>query len=101
MTSAVRVLTEHTHAVRKLGQAVAIKLDAMGFKVFAGCITTKGVESLEREGSERLDAFLFDVTKKEHVQQVRLRWSLTVASACAYFVRCTIRACVLIRVSST
>jgi len=50
------------------GNATALRLDAQNnVKVFAGCLTEKGVEELRSKGSERLVAFKLDVTKEASI----------------------------------
>ena len=51
------------------GNLLAKKLTSMGFNVFAGCLTEKGIADLEEVGSKKLKAFLLDVTKKEDIER--------------------------------
>ena len=50
------------------GKETAIRLDEMGFRVFASCLTEKGVESLQSSCSQRLVAFQMDVTKRDDIK---------------------------------
>ena len=49
------------------GKLLAKRLDSLGFHVFAGCLTEKGIADLETSSSERLKAILLDVTKSEDI----------------------------------
>ncbi|KAK0046178.1 retinol dehydrogenase 7 [Biomphalaria pfeifferi] len=50
------------------GQALALRLDALGFNVFAGCLTHKGSLFLSEKCSNHLYTFLLDVTKPESIE---------------------------------
>lgn len=54
---------------RGFGHALAIKLDQMGFKVFAGCLFNKGdgAEALKRICSDQLHVLQLDVRDPEQV----------------------------------
>ncbi|KAH9504254.1 Retinol dehydrogenase 7, partial [Bulinus truncatus] len=54
-----------------LGHALALKLDAMGFRVFAGCLVMggEGERALVKGASSRLTTLQMDVTKMEQVLQ--------------------------------
>ncbi|KAI9560428.1 hypothetical protein GHT06_014445 [Daphnia sinensis] len=51
------------------GNALAIKLDGIGFKVYAGCLDVRGegAQELKAKCSSRLHLIPLDVTKKEQV----------------------------------
>lgn len=49
------------------GKLLAKRLDSLGFQVFAGCLTEKGVTDLQASSSERLKAILLDVTNSEDI----------------------------------
>ena len=50
------------------GKETAIRLDEMGFRVFATCLTEKGAKSLKSSCSQRLMAFQMDVTKSSDIK---------------------------------
>ena len=50
------------------GNLLTKKLDAMGFHVFAGCLTQKGMEQLKGETSNKVRVVQMDVTKTESIQ---------------------------------
>lgn len=52
-----------TGASTGIGRATALRLDAAGWRVFAGVRREPDAESLRREGSERLAPVLIDVTE--------------------------------------
>ena len=54
---------------RGFGHALAIKLDQMGFKVFAGCLFNKGegAEALRKICSNQLDVLQLDVRDPDQV----------------------------------
>lgn len=56
-----------TGASTGIGRATALRLDAAGWRVFAGVRREPDAESLRREGSERLAPVLIDVTEAEQV----------------------------------
>ncbi|CAL1537396.1 unnamed protein product [Lymnaea stagnalis] len=51
------------------GQALSMRLDYLGFHVFAGCLTKDGCTYLSERASGRLFPFLMDVTKSESIEQ--------------------------------
>lgn len=51
------------------GRKAAVRLDQMGFRVFATCLTKEGAESLNHSCSKRLVAFRMDVTQRSDVQE--------------------------------
>lgn len=51
------------------GNLLAKRLLSMGFNVFAGCLTEKGIFDLQEIGNRNLNAFLLDVTKKEDIEK--------------------------------
>jgi NAD(P)-dependent dehydrogenase (short-subunit alcohol dehydrogenase family) len=56
-----------TGASTGIGRATALRLDAAGWRVFAGVRREPDAESLRREGSERLAPVLLDVTEAEQI----------------------------------
>nr|CAG4719766.1 Retinal Dehydrogenase A (RDH-A) [Leptochiton asellus] len=50
------------------GHLLALRLDEMGFRVFAGCLTDKGEDELRKNASKALHAFHFDVTQDMSLQ---------------------------------
>ena len=52
------------------GKETAIRLDQMGFHVFATCLTPAGEESLKAACSDNLQVYHLDVTRHEEVQHV-------------------------------
>ena len=50
------------------GKAIAIRLDKLGFNVFAACLTKEGQEFLTVACSERMKTFHLDVTISESIQ---------------------------------
>jgi NAD(P)-dependent dehydrogenase (short-subunit alcohol dehydrogenase family) len=63
MTRAVVV----TGASTGIGEACALYLDRMGFRVFAGVRKEADGEALKRQSSERLEAILLDVTEQDTI----------------------------------
>ena len=51
------------------GREAAARLDQMGFRVFATCLTKEGAQSLNQSCSKRLVAFKMDVTQRKDVQE--------------------------------
>ncbi|XP_045607758.1 D-beta-hydroxybutyrate dehydrogenase, mitochondrial isoform X2 [Procambarus clarkii] len=53
------------------GNTLALHLDNLGFRVFAGCLQAggEGAENLKRNGSQRLHVLQMDVTKQEQVDK--------------------------------
>uniref|UniRef100_UPI00398EB908 retinol dehydrogenase 5 n=1 Tax=Pristiophorus japonicus TaxID=55135 RepID=UPI00398EB908 len=51
------------------GNLLAKHLDRKGFRVLAGCLTQKGVDTLQRSNSSRLKAVLLDVTDYSSIQK--------------------------------
>ena len=52
------------------GEETAIRLDQMGFHVFATCLTPAGEESLKAACSDDLQVYHLDVTRHKEVQYV-------------------------------
>ncbi|KAK3723808.1 hypothetical protein QZH41_019488 [Actinostola sp. cb2023] len=50
------------------GRSTAIRLDELGFNVFATCLTNEGKESLEALCSPRFKAFIVNVTDSKQIQ---------------------------------
>ena len=55
------------------GREIAIRLDRLGFSVFAACLSREGERSLSTTCSERLTALHLDVTKEEDIENTRKR----------------------------
>ena len=51
------------------GNLFAQRLDKKGFHVFASCLTEDGKTLLEKNCSDRLTAFIMDVTNSDSVQK--------------------------------
>ncbi|XP_078390796.1 retinol dehydrogenase 5 [Cetorhinus maximus] len=51
------------------GNLLAKRLDRQGFHVLAGCLTQKGVDTLQRSSSSKLKAVLLDVTDHSSIQK--------------------------------
>ena len=51
------------------GNMLVKRLDELGFKCFAGCLTESGSEKLEKETSERVSVLNFDVTSTESIEK--------------------------------
>ncbi|XP_067832432.1 retinol dehydrogenase 5 [Heptranchias perlo] len=51
------------------GNLLAKRLDTQGFRVLAGCLTQKGVDTLQRSNSSILKAILLDVTDCSSIQK--------------------------------
>src|ERR1700680_5055199 len=51
------------------GHGVAVALDNLGYTVFAGCLTEKGVTELRTKLSSRSTPFQLDVTKQESIEK--------------------------------
>lgn len=45
-----------------------MRLDKRGLKVFAGCLTSKGVKELKDKTSPQLEAFICDITKEDDIR---------------------------------
>jgi NAD(P)-dependent dehydrogenase (short-subunit alcohol dehydrogenase family) len=56
-----------------IGRACAQRLDGSGFRVFAGVRKRGDAESLEQEGSERLEPVILDVTDESTIDATRER----------------------------
>jgi NAD(P)-dependent dehydrogenase (short-subunit alcohol dehydrogenase family) len=56
-----------TGASTGIGRATALRLDAAGWRVFAGVRKEEDAESLRRAGSERLEPLFIDVTDAEQI----------------------------------
>ena len=50
-----------------IGRATALRLDSAGFQVFAGVRNRGDAESIEAEGSERLEPVIIDVTEADTI----------------------------------
>ncbi|KAK3741605.1 hypothetical protein RRG08_050169 [Elysia crispata] len=50
------------------GRDLAIRLDTLGFPVFAGCLTNSGLESLAKISSSRLRTLNLDVTDQDSIR---------------------------------
>ncbi len=56
-----------------IGRACALRLDGAGFRVFAGVRNRGDAESLEAEGSDRLEPVILDVTDEGTIEATRAR----------------------------
>src|SRR4051794_8507537 len=56
-----------------IGRACAMRLDRAGFSVFAGVRNRGDAESLEAEGSDRLEPVIVDVTDEGTIEGTRAR----------------------------
>jgi len=56
-----------------IGRACALRLDRAGFRVFAGVRNRGDAESLDAEGSERLEPVILDVTDEGTIDATRER----------------------------
>jgi len=70
-----------TGASTGIGRATALRLDAAGWKVFAGVRREEDAASLREAGSERLAATILDVTDAEAIASVADRIAGAVGSA--------------------
>ena len=52
------------------GKNTAIRLDELGFRVIAGCLTKEGQENLQSVCSDRLVSVLMNVTDSKQIQDV-------------------------------
>ena len=52
------------------GRAIAIRLDTIGARVLATCLTKEGEQSLKSVTSSKLKTFQMDVTNSQQVKQV-------------------------------
>jgi 3-hydroxybutyrate dehydrogenase len=54
------------------GNALAARLDHLGFKVYAGCldVNSRGAQDLKAKTSDRVQLVSLDVTSQEHVDEV-------------------------------
>ena len=52
------------------GRETAIKLDKMGIRVLATCLTKEGEQSLKSVMSDKLITFQMDVTNSQQVEEV-------------------------------
>ena len=50
------------------GTALARRLDGLGARVFAGCLTEEGATKLRQQASSRLQAIVMDVTKTPSIE---------------------------------
>ena len=62
-----------TGASTGIGRATALHLDSLGFQVFAGVRKRGDAESLDEEGSERLEPVMIDVTDAGMIENTRER----------------------------
>ena len=62
-----------TGASTGIGRATALHLDRLGFQVFAGVRKRGDAESLDEEGSERLEPVMIDVTDEGMIEVTRER----------------------------
>ena len=51
------------------GQQLAVRLDAKGVNVVAGCLTSEGIQKLEEKTSKKLKTVLMDVKKIGDVEK--------------------------------
>jgi NAD(P)-dependent dehydrogenase (short-subunit alcohol dehydrogenase family) len=54
-----------------IGRASALRLDAAGWKVYAGVRKPGDADSLAAEGTDRLTPLILDVTREETIEQAR------------------------------
>lgn len=52
------------------GKEIAMRLDQLGFRVFATCRTKEGEDSLREVCSDNVKTFVMDVTDRGQVQEV-------------------------------
>ena len=62
-----------TGASTGIGRATALHLDSLGFQVFAGVRKRGDAESLDEEGSDRLEPVMIDVTDEGMIEGTRER----------------------------
>jgi NAD(P)-dependent dehydrogenase (short-subunit alcohol dehydrogenase family) len=70
-----------TGASTGIGRGCALRMDALGWRVFAGVRRASDGASLRAEASERLTPLMLDVTKMETVVQARQKVAEVVADA--------------------
>ena len=70
-----------TGASTGIGRAAALHLDRAGFRVFAGVRREADMESLRKEGSERLEPILLDVTNAAAIATATKRVEAEVGNA--------------------
>ena len=51
------------------GYMLALRLDSLGYTVYAGCLTENGANELKQRGSDNLQVILLDVTCSESIEQ--------------------------------
>ena len=51
------------------GRRLVLRLDTMGFHVFAACLTSSGSQQLSSETSERVRTILMDVTNDDDIER--------------------------------
>lgn len=73
MTNSDRGAVLITGSSTGIGRASALRLDGMGFQVFAGVRNRGDAESLEAEGSGRLEPVILDVTDEGTIAATRER----------------------------
>ena len=52
------------------GRGIAIKLDEMGVRVLATCLTKQGEQNLKSATSQKLKTFQMDVTNSQQIEEV-------------------------------
>jgi len=60
------------------GRGLAIRLDKLGMKVFAGCLTEEGATSLRSEATPELRVIMFDITKDADIEKA----AVTLSNSC-------------------
>ena len=65
------------------GHSLAVKLDAIGFKVYAGCLNVRGegAQNLKKRCSERLVLVPLDVTNDDQIAAAAQLVTSTLADA--------------------
>jgi len=49
------------------GHGLALRLDKLGMRVYAGCVTEKGINELRAKCSPNIQPFLCDITNPDHI----------------------------------
>lgn len=52
------------------GKMAALRLDRLGFRVIATCLTSQGIKKLQDEGSARMATYIMDVTNSSQIKEV-------------------------------